>query len=1184
MKLMRTKGKAFVESILVSPLLFLNYKSHLFALEYHTAAPPYCNPVRNREHLHARLKSGFLNDITSPEDALNLYKQMVLLDPPPNVIAFTQLLDRLVKLKHYSLAISLYRNMTALGFPVSDYILNTVIHCYCLVNKVDFGFSVLGGFFKRGIVPDVCTFGTLLKGLFKEIRINQAQELFRKIIFEKLCEPDIPMCVTVIDGLCKVGNTSMAILFLRDMERGRVAPDVKVYTAIVDSLCKDNRVEEAILLLREMIEKGIAPNVVTYTCLIKGFSNIGAVCKEGKLEAAEGFLQMMTQHGQIPNVITYNVLMEGCCLQGQISKLQKIFDAMVGCGIVPDLISYGILIKGYFKSFKADDAIHIFREMPQKGVMPSAATYNAVLQGLFRMGRYATARHVFMEMQSVSIPPDFLTYSIMLDGLCKSGSVDQAIEFLHKFKLETEGVELHTTMYNIILDGLCKCGRLDTARDVFRSISLKGLDPDVTTYNTMIAGLCREGLVKEAKDYIVKMEENGVLADERTYNTIIRGLLKIDEFDDAAIYVEELLRREFSLDSSTFSLLLDLSSNKANCTALAKVIQNLGSERMKLMLESTLNGVLQLFCLGLVKSESIYFILDSDLANPNLFVLQTNLVQKCEEQGGICGWQSGSTNRIGCLGGKKHQSGTLKKLEISELKKEPYPHSEGGEMSVYDHVDCSALLLAHLRIINEGVKEGDLHKVTTDTKLQELCSDALAGDRLLILYDYPVNDVVDDTTGEDAESESDSDSSDRDWDEKDSEYDQEESENDYDLVADDSGGVEGPKNHKASTSSAGAKKLYNSSVGAKKVQPTSLTKAYKYDEGNYNDNSGSELEPDSEEDLQSVQGSDGEDVDKPMLFHPEDMEKPPLRAGLTFSSRAECKEAIRRYNIRRGRRWRFKKDDKRRIKAICPEKYKKNHKSKTLKQCDWIIYVSMCSGSPVVTTFVTWHKCKFRQRNKSVTSAITGRICSQLVKDNQTITTRDYKRLAKEKYKFILTKTQAYRARRKSMRIVYGNVEDQYDKLRDYCGEIMKSNHGSTVARVADPMFVDEITRESVLQGQPHKGHKMNQLRCLPQVSMDPNVAIVDSQVTTRGSALSLTHQGVVDLGSNVDDFFDAVNLGANNDVSSPGKRKLGDPNESNYEEASLHESHIAEMRSNEALPMKKIQHIKKKQKMSGYM
>lgn len=120
----------------------------------------------------------------------------------------------------------------------------TTINCYCIMGRVDFGFSLLGSCFKRGLVPSSATYGTLLKGLFKENRISQAQELFKKIIYEKLCETNGVMFGTVIDGLCKTGNTSTAIKFLRAMGNGQdadVQPDTLMYTTIIDSLCKIKR-------------------------------------------------------------------------------------------------------------------------------------------------------------------------------------------------------------------------------------------------------------------------------------------------------------------------------------------------------------------------------------------------------------------------------------------------------------------------------------------------------------------------------------------------------------------------------------------------------------------------------------------------------------------------------------------------------------------------------------------------------------------------------------------------------------------------------------------------------------------------------------------------------------------------------------------------------------------------------
>ncbi|CAI9099675.1 OLC1v1036533C1 [Oldenlandia corymbosa var. corymbosa] len=406
MKLMRAQRKAFLESILVSPFLSFNCNPHVFSLEYHIAP--------ERVHLYASLKFGFLNHIHASDDSINLYQHMVRMSPPPNEVAFAPFLIRVVNCC-YSLAISLYHEMSASGFSVNGHMLYTLINCYCLVNKVDFGFSILGRFFKHGFVPNVCTFSTLLKGLFNEQKISQAQELFRKIIRGNLCVPNVTMCGGMIDGLFKVGNTTVALEFLRDMERTRVEQNVIVYCALIDGLCKDNRMDEAVSLLREMIGKGIAPNVVTCNCLIKGLSNIGkldeainlvkdmvdlgispniftfnvlidALCRK-VMEDANGVLITMAQHGQNPDVCTYNALMDGCCLKGKTKKAREFFDTMVGSGLVPDLCSYGILIKVYFKRSEVDQAMHLFREVPRRGLIPYVGLYNTILQGLFRTGR-----------------------------------------------------------------------------------------------------------------------------------------------------------------------------------------------------------------------------------------------------------------------------------------------------------------------------------------------------------------------------------------------------------------------------------------------------------------------------------------------------------------------------------------------------------------------------------------------------------------------------------------------------------------------------------------------------------------------------------------------------------------------------------------------------------------------------
>nr|XP_027076945.1 putative pentatricopeptide repeat-containing protein At1g12700, mitochondrial [Coffea arabica] len=285
---------------------------------------------------------------------------------------------------HYSSVFPLVRDMCVKGMVVDECTLNVVINCYCLVGRVDLGFSVLGGFFKRGIVPNVVTFNTPLRGLFQEHKALQAHELFKKIIYEKLCEPDEVTSGIVIRGLCQKGNTGTAIDFLRAMEKQKrpCKPNAIIYSTIIDSLCKDKMVDEALALLQVY---NIVPDVITFSIVVD------ALCKEGHIEDADEIVQIMIQQGQNPDRGTHSSLMDGYCLQKRIDDARRVFNTMVASGLTPDLHSYGILINAYSKTKKVEAAMNLFREIRHQGLTPNIVIYNTVLQGLFSSRRHLSA-------------------------------------------------------------------------------------------------------------------------------------------------------------------------------------------------------------------------------------------------------------------------------------------------------------------------------------------------------------------------------------------------------------------------------------------------------------------------------------------------------------------------------------------------------------------------------------------------------------------------------------------------------------------------------------------------------------------------------------------------------------------------------------------------------------------------
>ncbi|KAL0388084.1 UNVERIFIED_CONTAM: putative pentatricopeptide repeat-containing protein, mitochondrial [Sesamum radiatum] len=208
------------------------------------------------------------------DGAVFLFRQMLRMRPQPSVVQFTKLLNIVVKMKQYPVALHLFDEMCKWGTPINEYTMNIVTNCYCLLNRVDFGFAILGSFFKRGYEPNVTTFNTLIKGLFLDDKVIEAEKLFKKLSTLKLCEPNEVTVLTVINGLCKAGHTLTAYDLLGLFEKTSFKLDVYSYSTVIDSLCKDRMVDDALQLLAKMIDKGISPNIVTYSSLLKGLVSV----------------------------------------------------------------------------------------------------------------------------------------------------------------------------------------------------------------------------------------------------------------------------------------------------------------------------------------------------------------------------------------------------------------------------------------------------------------------------------------------------------------------------------------------------------------------------------------------------------------------------------------------------------------------------------------------------------------------------------------------------------------------------------------------------------------------------------------------------------------------------------------------------------------------------------------------
>ena len=129
--------------------------------------------------------------------------------PLPSIVRFNQLLTQITKMKHYSLIVSLDKQMGLLGVKPDVYTLNIVINCFCHMNCMGFGISVFGKFIKLGCEPTTVTMTTLVKGFLSEGKIDEAKQCYENMV-EGGFKPDVITYTTLLNDFCKTWSSSVA--------------------------------------------------------------------------------------------------------------------------------------------------------------------------------------------------------------------------------------------------------------------------------------------------------------------------------------------------------------------------------------------------------------------------------------------------------------------------------------------------------------------------------------------------------------------------------------------------------------------------------------------------------------------------------------------------------------------------------------------------------------------------------------------------------------------------------------------------------------------------------------------------------------------------------------------------------------------------------------------------------------
>ncbi|KAL0300141.1 UNVERIFIED_CONTAM: hypothetical protein Scaly_3058000 [Sesamum calycinum] len=168
----------------------------------------------------------------------------------------------------------------------------------------------------------------------------------------------------------------------------------------------------------------------------------------------------------------------------------------------------------------------------------------------------------------------------------------------------------------------------------------------------------------------------------------------------------------------------------------------------------------------------------------------------------------------------------------------------------------------------------------------------------------------------------------------------------------------------------------------------------------------------SQDDFDSVAGSDGEEKEPHPIFNPRNKYDPHFEIGMIFSNKIELREAIHSHA--------------------------------------WIMHALKLGEESTfqIRQYNPEHKCARSFNVKNVNSKWLSTKYEDAFRTDPKRNVKGFRKDIIKELRCHVSRNQAYRAKKKALEAIEGKAEDQFDSLWDYASELRNSNPGSTVMMV----------------------------------------------------------------------------------------------------------------------------------------
>jgi pentatricopeptide repeat protein len=208
------------------------------------------------------------------EEALDLLRVMMDNKMLPDFVLCSGIIGGVLKREELSFAFQLLRMFRSLDLPVKQ-LYKLIMERYSHAGDADKAMEVYKEMKSCKINPSLDTYNALIFALTSAKRVDEALNMFEKMLDLKKVSPDATTYNLIISGCVEVGNMEEAKELFEIMKEQELPLDSLVYNVLLDGVCrKIEKSEEISTLLEDMETNKVEPDELTYDLAIKGYSKV----------------------------------------------------------------------------------------------------------------------------------------------------------------------------------------------------------------------------------------------------------------------------------------------------------------------------------------------------------------------------------------------------------------------------------------------------------------------------------------------------------------------------------------------------------------------------------------------------------------------------------------------------------------------------------------------------------------------------------------------------------------------------------------------------------------------------------------------------------------------------------------------------------------------------------------------